>query len=86
MKRIGYDADTQRYTFRSATGELYHSEPGSRYGPLTPVAQDDDDSLSEDADERTLVEKDNREAVGKMLPFALPVLVSTVQAARVDVG
>jgi hypothetical protein len=75
MKRIGYDADTERYTFRSATGELYHSEPGSRYGPLTPASQDDD-SLTEDADERTLVDKeDNRETMGKMLPFALPVPV-----------
>lgn len=31
MKRIGYDADTQRYTFQKGN-ELWVGEPGSEYG------------------------------------------------------
>lgn len=37
MKRIGYDADTQVYTFRDHDGKLYKGEPGANYGVLTPV-------------------------------------------------
>lgn len=37
MTRIGYDADTQVYTFRDADGELWEAPPGSRYGHLTKV-------------------------------------------------
>lgn len=82
MKRIGYDADTQRYTFRSSTGALYLSEPGSRYGPLIPVEQDDD-STTEDADERTLVDdRSSYEATRNMSPFVLSI--SVVRAAKVD--
>lgn len=37
MQRIGYDADTQIYTFRDAgDGTLWESEPGSRLGRLHP--------------------------------------------------
>jgi hypothetical protein len=38
MVRIGYDADTQVYTFRSADGSLWEGPSGSRYGSLTKVA------------------------------------------------
>lgn len=38
MVRIGYDADTQVYTFRDADGGLWEGPPGSRYGSLTKVA------------------------------------------------
>jgi hypothetical protein len=34
MTRVGYDADTQRYTFRDADGSLWESAEGSRYGTL----------------------------------------------------
>ncbi|KAG6872000.1 hypothetical protein C0995_014019 [Termitomyces sp. Mi166 len=37
MKRIGYDADTQVYTFQDRDGKLYKGEPGADYGVLTPV-------------------------------------------------
>ncbi|PPQ79075.1 hypothetical protein CVT25_002300 [Psilocybe cyanescens] len=37
FERIGYDDDTRRYTFRDANGNLYHGEPGSEYGILTPI-------------------------------------------------
>ncbi|PBK85361.1 hypothetical protein ARMGADRAFT_1087540 [Armillaria gallica] len=38
FKRIGYDADTMRYTFMDKHGKLYQSAPGEEYGTLTPVA------------------------------------------------
>lgn len=37
MTRIGYDADTQVYTFRDATGSLWRGAPGCRYGKLFRV-------------------------------------------------
>ncbi|KAI9572484.1 hypothetical protein HD554DRAFT_2065451 [Boletus coccyginus] len=38
MRRIAYDADTQRYTFRDRSGQLYQSAPGEEFGVLRPVA------------------------------------------------
>lgn len=38
MRRIAYDADTQRYTFRDRSGQLYQSAPGEEYGVLKAVA------------------------------------------------
>ncbi|KAK0184502.1 hypothetical protein F5146DRAFT_1074825 [Armillaria mellea] len=37
FKRIGYDADTMRYTFMDTHGKLYRSAPGEEYGTLMPV-------------------------------------------------
>ncbi|KAG6361958.1 hypothetical protein INS49_010187 [Diaporthe citri] len=37
MTRIGYDADTETYTYRSADGSIWEGSPGSRYGNLTRV-------------------------------------------------
>ncbi|KAI1099926.1 carbohydrate-binding module family 50 protein [Jackrogersella minutella] len=37
MQRIGYDADTQTYTFRDADGSIWESAPGNRYGQLHRV-------------------------------------------------
>ena len=34
MKRVGYDADTQTYTYHDQDGSLWEGEPGSRYGVL----------------------------------------------------
>ena len=34
MKRIGYDADTQVYTFKDADGKLWEGPPGAEYGRL----------------------------------------------------
>ncbi|KFA78262.1 hypothetical protein S40288_02692 [Stachybotrys chartarum IBT 40288] len=51
MKRVGYDADTQVYTFRDADGSFWESAPGCEYGRLTqvghssPADDDDDDSV-----------------------------------------
>jgi hypothetical protein len=75
MQRIGYDADTQRYTFRDASGALYESAPGSRYGELRPVGQREQYTPEETEERNQAVEKNNREAVRSMLPFALLVFV-----------
>ncbi|KAK5996583.1 hypothetical protein PT974_01920 [Cladobotryum mycophilum] len=37
MTRVGYDADTQIYTFQDADGSYWESAPGSEYGLLTHV-------------------------------------------------
>ncbi|KAJ2986879.1 hypothetical protein NUW58_g4822 [Xylaria curta] len=47
MQRIGYDADTQVYTFRDAEGGIWESAPGNRYGQLRRVANDTLPSYSE---------------------------------------
>jgi len=38
VKRIAYDADTQRYTFRDRSGQMYQNAPGEMYGVLKPVS------------------------------------------------
>ena len=35
MKRVGYDADTQKYYFRDSDGSLWESAEGNQYGELT---------------------------------------------------
>ncbi|USP78690.1 carbohydrate-binding module family 50 protein [Curvularia clavata] len=37
FERVGYDADTQIYSFRDSDGNMYESEPGNRYGELRLV-------------------------------------------------
>ncbi|KAK0199348.1 hypothetical protein DFS33DRAFT_1481821 [Desarmillaria ectypa] len=37
FRRIGYDADTMRYTFTDKHGNLYRNAPGEEYGTLMPV-------------------------------------------------
>ncbi|KAJ6438883.1 peptidoglycan-binding LysM domain-containingprotein [Purpureocillium lavendulum] len=53
MTRVGYDADTQVYTFQDADGSYWESAPGCQYGQLTRVgdgpAYDDDDDGDDDA-------------------------------------
>lgn len=39
MTRVGYDADTQVYTFQDADGSLWESAPGNEYGQLTRVSE-----------------------------------------------
>lgn len=72
MERVGYDADTQRYTFRSEDGTLYQSEPGSRYGDISPVGSRLPPAEIEKRNRA--VESGHRQAVRTMLPFALIVL------------
>ncbi|KAG8170094.1 hypothetical protein KVR01_000839 [Diaporthe batatas] len=39
MTRIGYDADTEVFTFSSEDGSIWEGQPGSRYGNLTRVCE-----------------------------------------------
>jgi len=80
MQRIGYDADTQRYTFRDTDGNLFESESGSRFGELRPAGFETPQSTSymppEDIEERNhAVDRNHREAMRTMLPFALLIFV-----------
>lgn len=38
FRRIAYDSDTMKFTFRDSNGRLYHSEAGAEYGILTPIS------------------------------------------------
>jgi len=38
MERIGYDADTQQYTYRDSDGSIWNGASGARYGSLTKVS------------------------------------------------
>ncbi|ROT36323.1 hypothetical protein SODALDRAFT_335423 [Sodiomyces alkalinus F11] len=38
MTRIGYDADTQTYSYRDADGSYWEGPPGAQYGRLTRVS------------------------------------------------
>ncbi|EHK26899.1 uncharacterized protein TRIVIDRAFT_215015 [Trichoderma virens Gv29-8] len=44
MTRVGYDADSQVYTFQDADGSLWESAPGNQYGRLTRVSGPADDA------------------------------------------
>lgn len=35
MKRVGYDADTQKYTFKDQDGVYWEGPEGAEYGELT---------------------------------------------------
>ena len=35
MKRVGYDADTQKYTFEDENGDLWEGPEGAEYGEMT---------------------------------------------------
>jgi len=49
MRRVGYDADTQVYTFRDDTdGSLWEGAPGATYGQLTRVSGPSQQSTSEE--------------------------------------
>ncbi|RMZ66547.1 peptidoglycan-binding domain [Pyrenophora seminiperda CCB06] len=82
FERLGYDADTQTYTFRDADGNLYESEPGNRYGELRATGQRYSFDSEAEAEAQSmqqvrheLMENGNTEAVRMMMPFALIVLV-----------
>jgi hypothetical protein len=38
MQRIGYDADTETYTYRDADGNIWEGPPGNPYGHLTKIS------------------------------------------------
>ncbi|KAF8810317.1 hypothetical protein BYT27DRAFT_7161973 [Phlegmacium glaucopus] len=38
FKRIAYDSDSMKFTFRDSNGQLYQGEAGSDYGTLRPMS------------------------------------------------
>jgi hypothetical protein len=36
MRRVGYDADTQVYSYQDTDGSYWEGAPGARYGTLRP--------------------------------------------------
>jgi len=82
MQRIGYDADTQTYTFRDASGAIYESESGNRYGELWPAGQRPQRGPSTVEYYDAQIRKSNRESIKMILPFALLVLVSLLLLFR----
>jgi len=37
MRRVGYDADTQTYTYQDVDGSLWEGAPGARHGKLIQI-------------------------------------------------
>jgi LysM repeat protein len=76
MSRTGYDADTQRYQYQDADGSSWQGPPGSRYGRLERVHQNDDDHYTPTdpflaQDEERQLQRGQRESWRYMLPFFL---------------
>jgi hypothetical protein len=63
MKRVGYDTDTERYTFRQGD-DLWLGEPGSFYGGELKWAGRASDADSEDNDDEEYTESSGSESVG----------------------
>lgn len=68
FQRVGYDADTEIYTYESPEGELYRGAPGNRYGRLVPISS----PFDYDAEEPV---HDNTSSYRYFLPFLLLVVV-----------
>jgi len=68
FKRVGYDADTEIYTYESPEGELYRGAPGNRYGRLVSIST----PIGYDAEEPV---HDNTTSYRYFLPFLLLVVV-----------
>ncbi|KAF2816762.1 uncharacterized protein BDZ99DRAFT_403892 [Mytilinidion resinicola] len=75
MQRIGYDADTQRYTYRDADGSHWEGEEGSQYGQLHPAGARPQLSPGQVEAHNETLRAGNRQAWRYMLPFALIAIV-----------
>ncbi|KDQ06834.1 carbohydrate-binding module family 50 protein [Botryobasidium botryosum FD-172 SS1] len=49
MKRVGYDADTQQYTFKDQDGSLWVGREGQEFGEMTKVSEGHTDSADLEA-------------------------------------
>ncbi|KAG4433977.1 hypothetical protein IFR05_010526 [Cadophora sp. M221] len=72
MKRVGYDADTQTYTYRDQDGSMWEGEPGARYGVLRQSGSAYQPMTMANQQEMRNADK---AAWRYMLPFFLLVLV-----------
>ena len=48
MQRVGYDADTQVYTYQDHDGSYWESAPGNQYGQLTRVSDGPQEGAADD--------------------------------------
>ncbi|KAF9690921.1 hypothetical protein EKO04_011208 [Ascochyta lentis] len=83
FERIGYDADTQVYTFKSPEGELYESAPGNRYGELWPAGQRPQYSQEDLEANNQIIERGNLESVRMMMPFVLVIMLFLVLVFKI---
>ncbi|KAL1623661.1 hypothetical protein SLS56_008182 [Neofusicoccum ribis] len=68
MTRVGYDADSGKYTFRDGSGQEYTSASGSAYGKLEKYFSE---ILSELEEEEEESEKDKPKEKARPLPFLI---------------
>lgn len=87
MRRVGYDADTQTYTYRDSDGSLWEGPPGARYGHLTQVASapklpshNDDDYDHDDDDDENHPPPPYDEEAPDSQPFLNPYTHTTARA------
>lgn len=78
MTRVGYDADTQVYTFQDSDGSLWEGAPGCQYGQLTrvghaPDPEDDNDTAPFLASEHSYHQTSWRAELMPLLNFGLLV-------------
>jgi len=48
MRRVGYDADTQRFTYQDTDGSYWEGPEGSRYGELRKVGEGEPPAAEDD--------------------------------------
>jgi LysM repeat protein len=79
MTRVGYDADTQTYTYQDAEGNAWEGPEGARYGTLHRVGQDGEETrpfISSSGFTQHDIQEDSKKAWQYMAPFFL--LICTV--------
>jgi len=79
MQRVGYDADTQTYSYRDRDGSYWEGDPGARYGVLHQSGRGYQPMTV--ADEQA-IRKGNDAAWRYMLPFFLLVSVALLALFR----
>jgi hypothetical protein len=83
MRRVGYDADTERYQYQDENGDFWEGPPGSRYGALRPVGHHgrlDEENYAQtdpfiDPPSEAQLQHYQKESWRMMMPFFLLVAV-----------
>ncbi|KAF2092159.1 carbohydrate-binding module family 50 protein [Saccharata proteae CBS 121410] len=86
MTRVGYDADTGRYTYQDSDGSYWEGPSGARYGRLERVEDGGQDAGPHDAlleaQEQRAIKASNKRAWQYMLPFFLIIIVFLLMLFR----
>ncbi|KAI5120839.1 hypothetical protein M0805_007026 [Coniferiporia weirii] len=98
MTRVGYDADTQKYTFKDQNGNYWEGLAGAEYGELRKVGDEQGSSADIEAtaparadgyqslpaaDSGVLRDR-NRDAWRQLLPFFLIIIVFLLLVFRLS--